>query len=100
MKFYLRKSELCIINKSLDVEPIQPIIDQKTKPKRKKRVKELSLKKSGKSMSFRAISRNTYYRLNSVRDPPPPWGYYNINYQLIDKSSPKKAMILSNSHSK
>lgn len=99
MKFCLRKLELCIINKLQDVEPVKPQIEQKGKQKKRKRVKELNLINSGKSMSFRAISRNTYYRLNSVRDPPPPWGYYNINYQLIDKSTPKKTMILGNSHS-
>ena len=100
MKYYSRRSGSCIINKFQDVEPIQPVADQKTKQKRKKRIKEFSLKKSGKSMSFRSISRNTYYRLNSVRDPPPPCGYYNINHQSVDKSSPKKEMILRHSLSK
>ena len=60
MKFCLRKLELCIINKLQDVEPVKPQIEQKGKQKKRKRIKELNLINSGKSMSFRAISRNTY----------------------------------------
>ncbi|CAI2375150.1 unnamed protein product [Moneuplotes crassus] len=44
----------------------------------------------GKQSSFRAISRGTYYKINSVKDLPPPCGYYNINYELVDKSIPTK----------
>jgi hypothetical protein len=50
------------------------------------------------SPSFRAISRGTYYKVNTVRDPPPPCGYYNVNYELIDKSNSIKMM--SNKHTK
>jgi hypothetical protein len=41
----------------------------------------------GKWSSFRTISRGTYYKVNSVKNPPPPFGYYNINYDLIDKDT-------------
>jgi hypothetical protein len=35
--------------------------------------------------TFRTISRGTYYKVNSDRNPPPPCGHYNINYDLVDR---------------
>lgn len=44
------------------------------------------------SPSFRAISRGTYYKVNGIRNPPPPCGYYNINYHLVDKANSIRMM--------
>lgn len=62
--------------------------------------KRYSPEKNEKSVSFRTISRGTYYRINSVRDPAPPCGYYNINYQLVDKNMPTKVISPKRSKSK
>jgi len=40
--------------------------------RRNKGVREPSPIKPGRLSSFRTISRGTYYKVNSVRDPPPP----------------------------
>lgn len=54
----------------------------------------------GKSASFRTISRGTYYLTKTVKDPPPPCGYYNVNYHLVETSSPVKSMLLKKSKSR
>lgn len=54
----------------------------------------------GKWSTFRAISRGTYYKVHSVRDPPPPCGYYNINYELVDRASSMTRMHYNTSKSK
>lgn len=54
----------------------------------------------GKLSSFRTISRGTYYKVHSVRNPPPPCGYYNINYQLVDRATPTKRMLLKKTKSR
>lgn len=63
---------------------LSPLDKSKAKRKSPRQPKEQI---KGKWSSFRTISRGTYYKVNSVRNPPPPFGYYNINYDLVDKDS-------------
>ena len=74
-------------------------INQKIKAKHGRKKKSKNQRNSieivpGKQSSFRTISRGTYYRVNSMRDLPPPCGYYNINYDLVDKNVPSKRLEL------
>lgn len=78
-------------------EPLKPVkpphlIKKGAKKGIKKVRKSRSLLNLKPSPSFRAISRGTYYKVNTVRDPPPPCGYYNVNYELVDPNKAIKTM--------
>ncbi|CAI2375763.1 unnamed protein product [Moneuplotes crassus] len=73
--------------------PTKGITKSNSKRKDKKQRNSVDDEK-GRQSSFRTISRGTYYRINSVRDLPPPCGYYNINYELVDKKVPTKNLKL------
>ena len=46
----------------------------------KKKGSRTHKEKMKRSSSFEAISRDKYYKIKSIKHPPPPFGTYNINW--------------------
>lgn len=99
---FLERVKLIQNKQVQEIQPLKPpVLSPKGKHKsKKKKPRQAPVIEPGKWSTFRAISRGTYYKVNSVRDPPPPFGYYNINYDLVTKAIKVRSMAEKKSSSR